>query len=54
MRITYINTLYNCETTRFVCGEIEFKDGEAHFASGGHRYAVEARYIIKIEKVEVD
>ena len=54
MKITYINTLYNCETTRFVFGEIEFKDGAAHFASGGHRYAVELEYIVKIEMAEAD
>lgn len=52
MEITYRNTLYNCETTRMVFGEIEFKDGAVHFASGGHRYAVDFSDVIRIKPIE--
>lgn len=50
MKITYINTLYNHEITRYVAGDITFNDDRVEFASGGHKYSVAIRYIIKIEK----
>ena len=49
MRITYFNTLHKRAETMFVCDEIKFKDGKAHFHSGGHGYEIAAEYIIKIE-----
>ena len=49
MKITYFHTLYKKEVTANVCGEIEFKDRMAWFSSGGHYYAVEVKYIRKIE-----
>ena len=52
MIITYFSTLYQKECTFHVFGEITFEDGEIHFASGGHRYALDSKYVIKIEQGE--
>ena len=52
LKITYINTLYNYETSRFVHDEITFKNGAAYFHSGGHGYMIELKYIVKIETVD--
>lgn len=54
MKITYYNTLYKREVKLFVAGKVEFKNGEAHFSSGGHGYAVPLEYVRKIELEEED
>ena len=51
MKIRYFNTLYQREMTMDVAGNIQFEDGRAIFASGGHRYAIELEYVIAIEPV---
>lgn len=49
MKITYFHTLYKRNVTCNVAGNIEFKDGYANFAAGGHRYSVGIEYIVAIE-----
>ena len=52
MRIRYYHTLYKREATMNVFGDIKFEDGRAVFKSGGHGYAIEMEYIIRIEPIE--
>lgn len=52
MRVIYFDTLYERESSMFVAGDIEFKEDAIVFASMGHRYRIETKYIRRIEKVE--
>lgn len=49
MKITWYHGGLEKEVTMYVFGNIEFKDGELLFASGGHRYAIPAEKVRKIE-----
>lgn len=54
MKLTYFDTLYKRDVEMIVAQgtKIEFKDNKIHFASGGHKYAIEMEYIKEIESLE--
>ncbi len=52
MIITYWNTLYKQTSSYRTCGQITFSDDGIHFSSGGHRYMIKYKNVIKIEPLE--
>ena len=56
MKITYYHTLYKKNVTEIVAHDIQFKNesGETYvyFAASGHRYRVNAKYVVKVEADE--
>ena len=54
LKITYYHTLYKRDVTE-ICGEVKFHYTDhvyVTFASGGHGYLVDAKYIKAIEPIE--
>lgn len=52
MKITWYHGGLEKEVTMYVFGNIELKDGKLLFAAGGHRYAIPAENVRKIELEE--
>lgn len=52
MLITYWDTLYKQTSSYRTYGQITFSDDGIHFSSGGHRYMIKYKNVIKIESLE--
>jgi hypothetical protein len=52
MKVTYYSTLYKRDVTVIVLETVVFDEGMIKFASGGHKYAVDLKYVKKIESLE--
>ena len=49
-KITYFHTLYKKNVSANT-DHVSFQDGCAKFASGGHRYSIEVKYLVSIEEL---
>lgn len=50
--ITYLDTLYNRNTTIRTHSEITFKDGAINFKAGGHGYSLPFDRVVSIKPLE--